>query len=360
MTAAAAGSVALPTLGVLVPCRNEGAVLARKLANLGRIEWPPALRPHRVVVVDDGSSDDTAALARELLRVAPWGAAVEGCVVENQVRPGKSGAIEAGLRRLAGAVDVIVLTDADVVFEAAALVRVARAFQGDARLGMASGAQRFVRDLREDGAPLGADGEAPRPAAGLYDRITARVRALESARGRLFSVHGQLLCWRAELGLSPTPGFAADDLDLMAQVRLAGRDVRLLEAARFLEVKTPAGAAREEQATRRARAYVQFLRNPHLAALAASARGLDRLQVWAYRRLPVHAPWWLPAGLLALLLVTAWSLPRGLALGLWLALGLAAVSAPGRKLFGLLSAIRGATRQERLAPLSDRWETPRA
>ena len=29
--------------------------------------------------------------------------------------------------------------------------------------------------------------------------------------GRVFSVHGQLLAWRADLGLAPTRGLAADD-----------------------------------------------------------------------------------------------------------------------------------------------------
>ena len=42
-----------------------------------------------------------------------------------------------------------------------------------------------------------------RAAAG-WDRWTARARRLESRFGALFSVHGQLLAWRAELGLLPS------------------------------------------------------------------------------------------------------------------------------------------------------------
>ena len=43
------------------------------------------------------------------------------------------------------------------------------------------------------------------------------MRAFESRFGKLFSVHGQLMAWRSCLGILPTPGYAADDLDLMLQ-----------------------------------------------------------------------------------------------------------------------------------------------
>ena len=74
-----------PTLGVVVPCRNERAVIARKLLNLALLRWPETDgRPHRIVVVDDGSEDGTAgvagALAGQLFpphRAAPFGPVVE-------------------------------------------------------------------------------------------------------------------------------------------------------------------------------------------------------------------------------------------------------------------------------------------
>jgi glycosyltransferase involved in cell wall biosynthesis len=334
-------------------------VIERKLANLAQVDWPRAPRPHRIVVVDDGSGDDTAARARALAPRLEAGA-VRLEVRANDVRPGKSGAMEAGLRALRGTVDLVVLTDADVVLEPQALVALARAFAADPGLGMACAAQRFVRDLAADGSARGADGGEPRAAPGWYDRVTAGVRRLESRAGRLFSVHGQLLAWRAALGLTPTPGHAADDLDLMLQARLAGGDLRLVREARFLEVKTPAGARGDAQALRRARAYVQFLRHPRLDELAARGPRGERLQVWAYRHLPTAAPWLVPAVLGAGVLLAALLLPRPVALGVLLvALGVA-LGGPGRRLLALLAVIRAADRCEAGATLSDRWETPRA
>ena len=350
-----------PRLGLLVPCRNEAAVVARRLANLAWCHWPDAVDPHRIVVVDDGSDDGTSDLARAALAKhfdpdAPQ-PRVLGHVVPNDVRPGKAGAIAAGLGALGDTVDVIVLTDADVILRQAALLHVAAAFAGSPGPLMVCGSQEFVDTLGDDGLPVREDGSAPRPAPGLYDRATAVVRAMESRRGLLFSVHGQLLAWSASLGLAPTPGLAADDLDLMLSARARGARVEKLANARFLEVKTPPGERAEAQALRRARAYVQIVRKARWPAPRSAFEGL---QLWCYRRLPLAAPW---LAALAVALAAAWLAwfgnPLLLALGL-AGLTLALAVGPGRKLVQLLSVIGRATAAERRQELGDRWEMPRA
>ncbi|MCB9896630.1 MAG: glycosyltransferase [Planctomycetes bacterium] len=347
-----------PNLGVLVPCRDEAAVIARKLANLARLRWPDAPRAHRVVIVDDQSSDDTAVRARDALAAHPLPAGVRASVVRNDGRPGKASAIAAGLDALGGDVDVIVLTDADVVFEDDALRALADAFAREPGLGMACGSQRFVRDLCDDGRPLGADGREPVPAPGRYDRWTAEVRALESRGGRLFSVHGQLLGWRAGLGLRPTPGLAADDLDLMLAVRARGMPVRKLTDARFLEVKTPPGAVAEAQALRRARAYVQIVRR----ARWPRGRDLDaasRVQLLGYRVLPLAAPWSALAVLLGVLVLSA-VLGGPNVLEVVAVLVVASLLSPaGRRLVRLLTVIARATLVESRAEIGDRWTMTR-
>ena len=354
---------AAPVLGVLVPCRNERAVIGRKLANLGQQAWPAAPRPHALVIVDDQSDDDTAGLATEALArgfdpaTSPHRPALHARVVTNEGRPGKAGAMLAGLAALAELrVDVIVLTDADVVFESGALLAVAHAFAAARPPGMACGSQRFVDSLAPDGRPAAADGSAPQAAAGLYDRLTAVVRRWESRRGRLFSVHGQLLAWRADLGLSPTPGIAADDLDLMRQVRTQGEAVVKLDDARFLEVKTPPGADRRSQQSRRARAYFQVIGR---CRLPPPAPLLDRLQFAAYRVLPAQAP--RLAVLVALLPPALGALldgGRGAAWGAALSASLVS-SPPGRRLVRLLAVIAASQRAEAAEPLPDRWEMTR-
>ena len=206
------------TLGVVLPCRDEAAVLERKLGNLALASWPPG--EHRVVVVDDHSTDGTFELAESLCERAfealpNSGGSVAARVVRSLGAPGKPGAIATGVEAVEG-VDLIVLTDADVVIEPGALAALAAAFEARPELAMACGAQWFVRDLDPAGAFRARDGGAFVRADGRYDRWTAVVRRLESQSGRLFSVHGQLLAWRSELGLRATAGLAADDLDQLA------------------------------------------------------------------------------------------------------------------------------------------------
>jgi glycosyltransferase involved in cell wall biosynthesis len=209
-----------------------------------------------VVVVDDGSEDGTAEKAR----------AAGARVVRNRERPGKPGALRTGIAELAGC-ELLVLTDADVLLEPRALSELAAAFEREPGLAMACGAQRFTNGST------------------AYDRWTARVRRLESRCGMLFSVHGQLLAWRAALDLVPTLGIAADDLDLMLQARRRGR-VRLVDSAVFLEEKCAPGPLADEQALRRARAYVQFVR----AQRAGLSGAAGWLQWQFYRRVPLLVP----------------------------------------------------------------------
>ncbi len=342
-----------PTLGVIVCCRDEAAVIERRLANLALCDWPPSDRVHRVVVVDDGSSDATAKLTEQwIAKLHNPRARFE--LLQNRGRPGKSAAIQCGLTRLGEQVDVIVLTDADVVSVPAALVQLVDAFSASPNVGMVSGSQSFVNELRDDGA---AGSVAPASAADLYDRVTGLVRALESRCGRVFSVHGQLLAWRADLRLVPKSSLAADDLDLMRQVRLANKRVVLARGARFFERKPARELMRQAQAVRRARAYVQFAAtlNPRDAR-----DGLTRWQWRFYKYVPVALPLAVaPAcfAICALMGVRIWLYPEGVAMVVLTAM--AAITLIGRVVWPKANVISEAKRLEREKPMEDRWLTAR-
>lgn len=345
---------------VVVPCRDEASLVRRKLANLAACAWPESAARHRIVVVDDGSGDGTGEAARravaELYRERRD---VEARVVANEQRPGKPGAVRAGLASADGAFDLVVLTDADVVVEPGSLVALAAAFERDPRLALACGAQKFVADLADDGSCRARDGGAPCEAGGTFDRWTAVVRRIESRFGALFSVHGQLAAWRADLGLAPTLGVAADDVDLRFQVKARSsepRRVELVPGATFLEVKTPAGRERDAQAARRARAWFQVVRRGPIPARGA----LEVAQARAYRfgpRAAVYATWGaVPVG--AAVLAIAGAPFAAIAL---LAIGTVVALTPiGKHWIALARTIEAASRAERTAPVAERWETPRA
>jgi glycosyltransferase involved in cell wall biosynthesis len=347
-----------PALGVIVCCRNEERTVSRRLANLARSHWPPSRRRHRVVVVDDGSRDATVRLA-SAFDARAWPERVTVEVIGNLRRPGKSGAIATGVSDLGDTVDIVILTDADVVHAPDALARLAEACVRDPRVGMACGAQRFVSELPSDGS---TDALGRGSGGSLYDRLTDMVRALETRSGRVFSVHGQLLAWRADLRLSPRSAFAADDLDLMLQARSVGARVVREPTAVFFEAR-PVGAVRRAQALRRARAYLQFATRlePSLAPDV-----LTRWQWRAYCLLPaIPSAFWTIVWCLsvALIAVVAWasSLAALSAGSQWLLL-LAATNLwlfVVSRLWRASLLIAEAKRLERDGTLDDQWSTTR-
>ena len=110
-----------PAVAAVVPARNEADVIAQSIASLMRQDYPG---PFRIVLVDDGSSDGTAAVAlqaaREVTRQADHGRHVD--VLTGAALPagwtGKLWALEQGTRHAktsqAETTDYYLLTDADI------------------------------------------------------------------------------------------------------------------------------------------------------------------------------------------------------------------------------------------------------
>jgi len=104
-----------PPVAVVVPARDEAELIARSIGSLLAQDYPGALR---IVLVDDGSADATAAIARALP-----GAAERLTVLEGTHRPagwaGKPWAVQQGVA--ATDADFLLFTDADIVHDPAHL-----------------------------------------------------------------------------------------------------------------------------------------------------------------------------------------------------------------------------------------------
>jgi glycosyltransferase involved in cell wall biosynthesis len=92
-------------LSVVVPCFNEAANLERVVASL-TAELPAVSPRFEVILVDDGSSDDTLGLMR---RLAAADSRISYVALSRNF--GKEAAMLAGLRRAAG--DAVAIMDAD-------------------------------------------------------------------------------------------------------------------------------------------------------------------------------------------------------------------------------------------------------
>lgn len=119
---------------VVIPAYNEAARLPRYLRQVvsyfdGRDE------PYEILVVDDGSTDDTAARVREEQAAHP---AVE--LLSLETNQGKGAAVRAGMRRATGALRL--MADADGATPIGEVKRLEAAVHGGADLAVASRALR--------------------------------------------------------------------------------------------------------------------------------------------------------------------------------------------------------------------------
>ncbi|MBA2297849.1 MAG: glycosyltransferase family 2 protein, partial [Actinobacteria bacterium] len=125
-----AGSRELPSMLVVVPARNEGSAAARLLAGLDESEYPRDRL--QIVLVDDGSADDTAERFRAWTRERPW-----ATLVELNSGGGKSVALCAGVAE-GHRSELIAVVDADHRLRPDCLRRLARALEDDS-VGAAAG-----------------------------------------------------------------------------------------------------------------------------------------------------------------------------------------------------------------------------
>jgi cellulose synthase/poly-beta-1,6-N-acetylglucosamine synthase-like glycosyltransferase len=114
-----------PDVSVVIPAYNEEAGIAATVQSMvgsryrGRIE---------VIVVDDGSTDDTAAIVRALR--------VPGVRLISQPNAGKPAALNTGIA--AAASDILILVDGDTVFQPDTIAHLAAPFAAP-RIGAVSG-----------------------------------------------------------------------------------------------------------------------------------------------------------------------------------------------------------------------------
>jgi 1,2-diacylglycerol 3-beta-glucosyltransferase len=164
----ASGDETLPSLAIVVPCRNEARSVDRLLESLADTAYPADRLA--VVLVDDGSNDGTGELLER------WAAAGER---RHAIRAaggvGKVGALEAGLTAVDGA-ELIAVCDADQRPRPDCWRRLVLSF-GDDRVGAIAG---FLAPANHDAS------------------IVSRYAALESWVHQLVTSEG-----KDRLGLNP-------------------------------------------------------------------------------------------------------------------------------------------------------------
>lgn len=196
------GLLAAPSVSVVIAAYNEERVIARTVRTVLESDYPEL----EVIVVDDGSKDDTARVASEEFRDEPR------VVVLRKENGGKASALNFGLRQARG--EVIVALDADTLFAPDTISRLARHF-ADPEVGAVSGNVRV----------------------GNANNILTKWQALEYITSQNFDrraydllncitvVPGAVGAWRRQ-AMRDVGGYTSDtlaeDMDLTWKIRRAG------------------------------------------------------------------------------------------------------------------------------------------
>ena len=189
----------LPTATLVISAYNEEEVLAKKLDNATSLEYPAGRL--EIVVVDDGSSDKTATIARSY---ADRGVTLHH-YAENR---GKNLALNDSMPRVNG--EIIVFTDANGMYEPDALKELLRPF-ADPAVGASCG-ELVYRNFNDNSVAEGYN---------RFWELDQMQKRLESNCGTLLGANGSIFAVRSKLCRS-IPNDVCNDMVQPIWVAAAG------------------------------------------------------------------------------------------------------------------------------------------
>lgn len=265
-----------PTISVLMPVRNGAAFLATKLDNLLSLPYPGA--PLEILVVNDGSTDDTQAIARAY--------ADRGVILLNQPPSGKATGLNFALEHASG--ELLLYTDVRQELSRSCLLDMVPFF-ADPTIGLVTG------ELVIRGA-----GSIEELSVGLYWEYEKRIRLLLSQIGSFVLASGCLYLMRRSLAKPLPVDTLADDAVLAVYSLLAGKRNVFFPSAKAFDFPTQIQNEFPRKVRSLAGVYQMWLRFPSLSN-PFSPVGFHFLSYKASRLLLPY--------LLILLFLSAWLLP---------------------------------------------------
>jgi 1,2-diacylglycerol 3-beta-glucosyltransferase len=286
-----------PFVTVMVPCRNEALVIEGLVTTLLALDYPDDR--HEIIVIDDGSDDDTGAILDELTRRHP----VLRCIHRPpNAGGGKSGALNAALAVAQG--EVVVVFDADHKPRADVLRRLVRHF-ADPKVGAVQG-RCIVRNSNET-----------RLARSIAVDYYCGYLVNEYGRQSLFELpaYGGSNCAARASWLRAFGGWneqtVTEDTDLTLRMVLVGRVVRFDVTAIDTEESVPTFRRFWRQRYRWARGHQQAWREYRRSMLASKNLGFARKVESMMFLLVYHVPVFCMLGLVLVVLRAAGVLSWG-------------------------------------------------
>lgn len=298
----------LPSVSIVMVVRNEAEVLDRKLRNLLSLTYPAEL--YEIVVVSDGSSDDTESVLR------PQASTRIRAILLPEAR-GKAAGLNEGIK--AAHHDIVVLTDARQEIEAGALHLLMENF-ADPAVGCASG-ELLLGDPQS--------GESGR-GVGLYWRMEKAIRQMEADSGCVVGATGAFYAVRRSLLVSLPPETILDDVFLPMNVVRQGSRVVFDDRAHAWDLASQ-GTGREF--ARKVRTLTGNYQLVQLAPWLLTRQNRIRFEFVSHKLCRLLVPFALAAALVSSALLNGAFFRVALLLQLgFYALGMLAIAQPGRGL----------------------------
>ena len=235
-----------PTISIIIPTYNEATVIKEKLSNISLSDYPSDRMD--VIVVDSGSTDSTANLARDFFSQNN----LKGQVVEEKERSGKSGALNIGLKHALG--ELVCISDAECKWDRQALGNAAR-YLSDPTVGSVSG----VHHISSSNETMAGNVE------GSYRSIYRMLRITESKLHSTPVGEGEIQLFRRRDITGFDPNVGGDDT--CAALCMIEKGLRAISAEDvvFFDPAPPAWGIRFTQKIRRGQHVLQaFLKHKRL------------------------------------------------------------------------------------------------
>lgn len=240
-------------VSLLVPAYNEAATIVENVRNLLSLDFPE----YEVVVVNDGSSDETMELLRRHFRLVrvdqPYKRSLDtqpihgiyrsplypNLVVADKANGGKADALNAGINL--SQYPVFVSMDADSILEKDALIRIIMPFLRDHSVAAVGGIVRIASGCKvENGAITEVD--LPRTFLGKlqtveYLRAFFTGRIGSDALGTLLIISGAFGAFRKQPVIQAggyTVGSIGEDMDLVVKLHRSLRQSKTPYRMKFL------------------------------------------------------------------------------------------------------------------------------
>lgn len=224
-----------PDISVVIPTYNESEVIEHRIKNLVDDVSYPTNNIH-VIVVDDGSSDSTVELAKTAFN--KYG--ISGEVILKEQRSGTNVSVNLGVE--SANTDIVITTDADVVFEDNALERAIARLLSEDDIGAVCGELQPV--LKKMSFTTGSEK--------AYRSVYGKMCTWESGLHSTYCFNGPLIALKKE-AFTPIPeNHGASDAGMALRIIRNGFRTVYEPQAKFYEYITSDLKQQRRQKIRRA------------------------------------------------------------------------------------------------------------